>query len=129
MTGTAAASESLSASGKWNACVGRDDDGVGVAAEARERDHAIPFGEADDRAADRVDVAGDLVADDERRLRRVRIEAQPRQDVGEVDPGGAHADPDLAVAGRRVWKLACLEHVGRAVSGDDDLAHTDGVRS
>jgi len=41
---------------------GGSHDGVRVAAETGERDHAIAFRESDHGAADRVDLSSDLVA-------------------------------------------------------------------
>ena len=106
---------------------GRHDDRVRVAAEARERDDAIAFVGNGDVAADRVHDAGDFVADDHRRLGRVRVEPDAGEDVGEIDARGAHPDPDLPVARRGVGRLAHLEDVGPAVPGDHRLAHPAGA--
>jgi hypothetical protein len=77
---------------------GRHDDGVGVPAKPRQGDDAIPFQEAGYGAAHRVDVPGDFVADDQRRLGCIGIQAEPREHVGEIDAGRADANPQLPVA-------------------------------
>ena len=106
----------------------RDHHGVGISAEARQGDDPLAGREADHRPPERVDVPRHLVADDDRCARRVRIEAEAGQDVGEVDPGGADADADLAIARRRIRPLAQLEDLGRTEPRNDDLAHGQGPR-
>ena len=96
---------------------------VGIAAEARQRDDAIAGVHGGDPRADRVDEPGHLVADDHRRLRRVGVDADTGEEVGEIDAGRADADPDLALRGRRIGVFAQLEHVGVPVPRDDRLAH------
>ena len=62
------------------------------------------------------DLAGELEPGDVgRRAGRRRVVARALVDVGAVEPGGAHADEDLAGPGLRVGVL-----------GDDDLAVADG---
>ena len=102
---------------------GRDDDGVGVAPESRQRDDTVARGEADDSAANGVDFAGNLVADNHRRLWRIGIEPEPGKDVGEVDAGGPYANPDISAAWRGIGQLAHFEHVWRAEPGNHDLTH------
>ncbi len=113
----------VEAVGNGEGKVRRHDDAIRVAAEAGEGDDAIARAMRRHARSNRIDDARDFVADDDRRLRRVRIESDPREDVGEVDAGRAHRDPDLAVSGRGIRGLAQLQHVGRAVAGDDDLSH------
>jgi hypothetical protein len=102
---------------------GRDDDGIGVASEMRERKHAIAGRKACYSGSGLVHGAGHFVPDDHRWLRRVGIEAESREDVCVVDAGGAHADADVAVAWNRVRRVAYLEHFRRAVPRDHGLAH------
>ena len=97
---------------------------LGVAAEARPAHDPLADLEVLDSLADGVDVAGDLVADDAGRLRGVRVEPDAREQVGEVDAGGAHAHADLARAGLRIGTLLYPHDVGRAVLGDDERSHT-----
>ena len=97
---------------------------LGVAAEARPAHDALADLEALDPLADGVDVAGDLVADNAGRLGGVRVEPDAREQVREVDPGGAHAHAHLARAGLRIGTLLHPHDVGRAVLGDDEGAHT-----
>ena len=75
-----------------------------------------------DAWADRVDIAGNLVAAD-RRLGSVWIEAETGKDVGEVDARRANPNPDVSLARLRVGRLADFEDLGRAVTGNEDLAH------
>jgi hypothetical protein len=72
------------------------------------------------------DDAGDLVADDGRQRRGVRIHADARHQVGEVHARGVHVDRDLAGSGLRVGPVLHLQDVGRPLAGDHDCAH--GVR-
>src|SRR3712207_9288622 len=62
-----------------------------------------------DRTAYCIDLAGYLVADDQRRFRRVGIQAEPRKHVGEVDARRAHANADLAFTGHRIRRFPDLE--------------------
>ena len=55
-----------------------------------------------------VHVPGDLLSDDHRRFRGVGIEAQSRQDVGEVDARRTHADPHFAGGCGRIARFADL---------------------
>ena len=76
------------------------DDELRVPAAGEERHHVLAaFGLA--RALE----AGDVL----RRAGRRRVVAGALQDVGAVDPAGAHADQDLAVAGNRIGTLLDLE--------------------
>ena len=97
--------------------------GVGIAAEPRQRKHAIAFAETGDRPPDAVDVPDDFVADHHRRLGRVRVESEPGQDVREVHARRTHPDSDLAFAGRRIGARPHLEDIRRTVSRDDGLKH------
>ena len=72
------------------------------------------------------DRARDLVADDRRQLRRVRVEAGARHRVGEVDAGGGDLDADVAGPQLRVGALLHLQDAGVPVLGDDDGAHGGG---
>jgi len=99
-------------------------DRLGVAAEARERDDALAGDEgAVGAGTEALDRARDLVADHARARRRVRVEAEARHHVGEVDAGGTHADERLAGAGDRVRAVADLERLGRPAARDPDRAH------
>ncbi len=78
----------LSGSGKQPARVERDALRVATSVHAREAQNAPP-----------VDLARDLGAEECGELRHLRVAAEADQDVGEVDPGRAHVDDVLAVAG------------------------------
>ena len=65
----------------------------------------------------------DLVPDDCRRLGGAGIEALAREQVGEVDPRGLHADAHGAGFDHGLGRVPHLEHVRRAVARDDDLPH------
>ena len=101
-------------------------DPLGVAAEAHRSDHALAdLEDAVDACAERRDRPGHLVADDARRLRRVRVEPDPRHQVGEVDAGRRTS---ISTSPRPGWgsgSLLHLEYLGRAVFGDHDCAHTE----
>ena len=102
----------------------RHRDGLGVPAEARERDHTASRRELSvDPGAHALDRSRHLVADDARAPRRVGIEAEPRHHVGEVDARGADADEDLARSGLRVRTLTDLQDLGRPRAGDPDGSH------
>src|SRR5207249_1598116 len=99
-------------------------DRLGVAAEARERDDALAGDEgAVGAGTEALDRARDLVADHARARRRVRVEAEARHHVGEVDAAGTYADERLAGAGDRVRAVADLERLGRPGARDPDRAH------
>ncbi len=97
--------------------VGADDDQLGLAAEAGPGHHPVARREALDPGSHRLDLAGDLVAEHAGRLRRVGIEADAGHRVGEVDPGGADRDPDLAGAGQGIGTLLDLEDLRTSRSG------------
>src|SRR5204863_4110259 len=75
--------------------------------------------------AKRLDLAGDLVADDAGQAGRVGIEPDASERVGEVDPRRPDRDPHLSRAHRRIGALLRLEHLGWPVAGDHDGAHAD----
>jgi hypothetical protein len=102
-----------------------DHDLRGVAAEGRPRHDALADALRVDAVTDRSDGARHLVAHDARGLRGVGIEADARERVGEVDPGGAHVDAHLPRSGRRLGTLLHLQDVQAAVLGDDHRAHGD----
>ncbi len=52
-----------------------------------------------------VEVAGDLVAEDRRQLRRLRVAAEPHQDIGEVDTGRADLDEGLSLGHVRLGHI------------------------
>src|SRR6185436_6501826 len=54
----------------------------------------------------------------------VGIEPDPRENVGEVDPGRAHANADFAFTGNRIRPLPHREDLGPAVPRDNHLAHS-----
>ena len=79
---------------------GRDVDDVGVATESRSREH--PFADAArvDAIANGLDGPCDFVTDDRREFRRVRIQADTGEMIGEVHSRRAHGDPQLTGAWR-----------------------------
>jgi hypothetical protein len=94
-----------------------------ISAEFRQRHHPIAHADVRHVRPHGIDDARDFVADDERRFRGVRIQAQPRHDVGEIHARRAHGDPHVAVAGNRVRGLPDLDDLGRAVFRDHRLPH------
>ena len=89
---------------------------LGLPAAADDGHHAVALGEALGPGPARRDLAGELEPGDVgRRAGRRRVVAGALVDVGAVEPGGAHADEDLARPG-----------LGVGVLGDDDLAVADG---
>ena len=86
----------------------------------------IAFVAIDDAGTGRVDVAGNLVADHDRRRRRVLIEPEARQNVREVDAGRAYCDANFAVPRRRIGTVSRLEHL-RAVRLPSLDIHTIGA--
>jgi hypothetical protein len=101
----------------------RHDHAVGVAAEARQREHAVADAMRRDIGADSVDDPADFVADGDRRFGRIRIKAHARQHVREVDAGGSDRDSDFTGRRHRVGSLAHLQDVGCAVPHDHHLTH------
>ena len=89
-----------------------DGDALGVAAAGvpHEREHASA-----------VDVAGDLVAEDRRQLRRLRVHAVLDQHVGEVDPGRAHLEQGLSLGHVRFGHV--LHGQRRARLAEDGRPH------
>ena len=89
---------------------------LGLPAAADDGHHAVALGEALGPGPARRDLAGELEPGDVlRRPGRRRVVPRALVDVGAVEPGGAHADEDLA--GPRL---------GVRVLGDDDLSVADG---
>ena len=85
--------------------------------------HPVTDGQVD-AVADRLDGAGALAPDDERR--RDRVDALALVDVDEVDPGRRHGDAHLARARRRDVAVLHGEDVGAAVPGDDESGDGEG---
>ncbi len=108
---------------------GRNHDDVRVAAEARQRHHPIAVAHSRDPRADAVDASGDFVADDDGRFWSVWIEAEAREDVGEVDARGADTEANLALTRRGIGGFPHLEDIRRAVAEDDRLPHEGGQRT
>ena len=104
--------------------LGRDAHELGVAAEARAGDDAVADRVVGDALPHRLDLARDLVAHHARRLRRVRIDARARHQVGEVDARRLDGDADLARLHVGIGPLLDLQDLGAAVFGDDDSAHS-----
>ena len=98
-------------------------DGVGVAAESGERDDPVARSESDHVAADFVDFAGHLVADDHRRFWRVRVEPESGENVGEVDARRTDPDANVRVPSRGIGNFSHLEYVGCAEPRDHNLTH------
>ncbi len=101
----------------------RHDDGVGIAAEPSEGQHLFA-----DPAGLRlrpcgIDNARDLVADNGRQLRSIRIEALAGQDIREVD--AARLDPDAKFDALRlgVGRLAQLQVPNAPSRNGPDLLH------
>jgi hypothetical protein len=79
--------------------------------------------QGDDAAAGRVDDSRNLVADHGRRRRRVGIQAEAGEDVGEIHAGGADANPHVAVGRRWHRRLPDFQDAGGAMPWNDDLPH------
>jgi hypothetical protein len=89
---------------------------LGLSAAGDERHHAVALGEARGAGAALGHLAGQLHPGDVGwRARRRGVAAGPLVDVAPVEPGGPHADQDLARAGP-----------GIGVLGEDHLAVADG---
>jgi hypothetical protein len=97
--------------------VGRHGHHLRLPAEPHPRDHPVPDCRGLDPVADRLDLAGDLVPEHAGRLRRVRIEPDTGQGVGEVDAGRLDGDPHLAGANRRIRPLLDLQYLGPPMAG------------
>jgi hypothetical protein len=87
--------------GQWHGIGRLHVDDLCVAAEPGAGEYPLPHPRGIDPVADGLDGPGHLVADDGGRLRRVGIEPDAGEVVGEVDPRGAHRDAYLPWAGRR----------------------------
>ena len=87
-----------------------DDGELGLAAARDDRHHAVAGLEAPGAAAAGDDLAGQLEAGDVGgRARRRGVAAGELQHVGAVEPGGAHADEQLAVLGLGIGMLGDLD--------------------
>ena len=112
--------------GQGNEVPGAGHDQLGVGAEAAAAHHAISDRDPLGPLPQRLDLAGELVADDARRLRRVLVQAHPCEHVGEVHAGGLHPHPHLARAWLRIGPLLDLHYLGPAVLGDHQRPHRAG---
>ena len=114
-SGRAAASASETPAGHGQHLPGGHADQLGVATSRQQRAHLVADRPAVDAVTDRVHRAADLEAGVVRRARRRRVEAHPLHDVGAVDPGRRHPDPDLAGSRLRVGDVG--QHERRSVAG------------
>ena len=117
MTGNAAPSSNDSFLGSGRRLLRGHRDQLRLAVEAGAGDHPIADLVRVDPLPHRLDLARDLVADDAGELGRVRVQADPGQRVGEVDPGGLDGDPHLAGPDRRVGPLLDLQGPRAARAG------------
>jgi len=101
----------------------RHDDAIGVAAKPRQRQHAVADAMRRNPRTDLVDETAYLVADHDRRLRRVGIQPEAGEDVGKVDPRRADRDAQFALARHRIGRLAQREYLRRTMAKDHDLPH------
>lgn len=99
-------------------------DDLGVAAEPGAGQHPLADAGRVDTVPDGVDGPRHLVADHRRQFRRIGIQPDPGQVVGEIHPRRPHPDPHLPGGGwRRVGPVLYLQHGWGTGLGDDDDAH------
>ena len=98
-------------------------DQLGLAVEARAREHPITRLDRLDPVSHRLDFARHLVADHARHLRRVRVQPGSGKRVGKVDPRRLDRDTNLTRSHRRVGPLLDLEDLGPPVLGDHHRPH------
>src|SRR4051794_920205 len=109
--------------GKRHQVCGPGDHELGVAAEVAAAQHTVADRDAVDALAERLHLAAELVANHAGRLGGVRVEADAREQVGEVDARGVHPDAHLARTRHRVRALLDAEDLGRPVLGDHERPH------
>ena len=102
-------------------------DGLGVGAEPHPRCavHAVPGREAGHPVAERLDLAGELLAEDP----HPRPEDAERQADGEPDPRGELEPADLAVRPRGGRGMHADEHLARLGARRLDLLEPEDVRA
>jgi len=100
-----------------------DDERVRVAAEFRHREHALSLGKSMHFFSDRIDRAGNFIADDARQLWRVGIQTDARHEIGKVDSGGAHANANFIFARLGIRLFAHLQNFRRSCLRDPNLTH------
>ena len=103
---------------------------VGSEALRMDSEHLVPGRELRDRRPDRLDLTGELGAED--RLRGVAQAAEGPDDirltgaepaVGPVDRGGVDLDEDLVVRRHRLRHISELQHLGGPIPRVDHRAH------
>jgi hypothetical protein len=105
----------------WHVALGR----IGA-----ERDHvadAVAHLDVGDARPDRRDLAGALVAGDERHADGRRIEAAAEIGIDEIHPGGVLLDADLALAWRRQLDVFIRQNFGTAVLMHPDCCNHDNL--
>ena len=106
---------------------------LGLTPEVGPGHHPLPNDKPADIRADRVDLAGHLIAQDAWCLWCGGVETHPRHGVGEVEARGPHCDPDLTRRHWRVEPFLDLENLRTAGPGQHDRLHgpkaTPGDRS
>jgi hypothetical protein len=98
-------------------------DQLGLAVEARAREHPSTQLDRLDPVSHRLHFARHLVADHAGHLRRVRIHPGSGKRVGKVDPRRLDRDTNLTRPHRRVGPLLDLEDLGPPVPGDHNRPH------
>ena len=105
----------------------RHDHQLALPAELRRRNHPTAHGRPGHAAAECVHNAGDFITDHGRGSGRSRVEALPREQIGEVDSGRTHANAYRARRDRGVWRFAHGENFWGAIARDDQLCHPSKV--
>jgi hypothetical protein len=103
---------------------GVDDRVVGIAAAAEQGADAISGRPAGDAVADLVHLAGDFETQDVRCARRRRVSPETLEEIGPVDAGGAHPNPNLAGTGHGIGPFGERQRLrGPRSAGDFDNPH------
>jgi hypothetical protein len=101
-----------------------------IAAAAQHGEHSLPAAQTDNPAAGFDHLTRGFEPWRKREWRLHLIGPADHQAVGEIDPGGAHPDADLARPQCTRWKVLQCQHVGRAPCAANHRLHPTlpGVR-
>ena len=102
-------------------------DDVRVAAESRHREHIASHPAGIHALADGIHAPADLVADDDRDARQVRVHPHASHDVGEIDTRRLDANAQLTRLRLRVRRFLHLQDLGGPGFRDPYLSHGGSV--
>src|SRR4029450_9195326 len=101
----------------------RYDDLRGVPAKPRDRENTIAGREPGNARSDGVNDPRNLVTDNQWRLWRIRIQANPCENVGKIHARSSHSNARLAARRGRRRRLSRHQHIRRTIAGKDNLTN------